>query len=131
MEPFVVPVSVRFRDCDPMGHVNNAVYLTYFEVARAAWMQQIQGTAELPFILAEATVTFRSPAVFGEVLQVALAVESIGSKSWRFGYKITAETGREVAVGSTAQVAYDYAASKTVPIPDTLRRQLEGLLVAQ
>ena len=31
------PVEVRFRDCDPMGHVNNAVYLTYLELARFAY----------------------------------------------------------------------------------------------
>ena len=35
-------LMVRFRDCDPLGHVNNAVYLTYLEQARfTLWRQQI------------------------------------------------------------------------------------------
>ena len=37
MWKFEHEIEVRFRDCDPMGHVNNAVYLSYLESARFAW----------------------------------------------------------------------------------------------
>lgn len=126
MDPVVVRVPVRFRDCDPMGHVNHAVYLTYFEVARTEVIRRLFGKISFPFILADAQVSYRSPATFGEDLLVRVEVESVGTKSWRFRYLATeAESGREVAVGTTVQVAYDYAAGRSVPIPQEWRRALQ------
>ena len=67
MEGFrvVVPIQPRFRDTDAMGHINNAVFVTYFEVARTAYWQAMTGMAHyerVPFILAHTTIDFRSPA---------------------------------------------------------------------
>jgi acyl-CoA thioesterase FadM len=53
-------------------------------------------------------------------------VESIGSKSWVFGYRIAGSDGREVAAGRSVQVAYDYAAAKTIPLPEAVRAKLTG-----
>ncbi len=36
-------IEVQFRDCDPLGHVNNAVYVTYFEIARVAYCRDALG----------------------------------------------------------------------------------------
>ncbi len=52
--PWITREHVRFRDCDAMGHVNNAVYSTYLEQARIA----ILGGLE-PFILARVEIDFR------------------------------------------------------------------------
>ncbi len=124
-------ILVRYRDCDPLGHVNNAVYLTYFEMGRVEFWRTVMGTAcdraeDWPFILAEATVTYRSPARFDERLRLTVGVESIGGKSWVFGYRLLGADGREVATGRTVQVAYDYAAQKTMPLPDAIRAKLAG-----
>ena len=124
-------IDVRYRDCDPLGHVNNAVYLTYFEVGRVEFWREVMGTAgakadDWPFILAEATVTFRSPARFTERLRLTIGVESIGTKSWVFRYRIAGPDGREVATGRSVQVAYDYATAKTMPVPEPIRAKLAG-----
>ncbi len=124
-------IQVRYRDCDPLGHVNNAVYLTYFEMGRVEFWRAVVGATasraeDWPFILAEATVTYRSPARFDERLRLTIGVESIGTKSWVFAYRIAGADGREVATGRTVQVAYDYAAAKTIPLPDDIRRKLAG-----
>jgi len=124
-------IHVRYRDCDPLGHVNNAVYLTYFEMGRVEFWRAVMGARvdradDWPFILAEATVTYRSPARFDERLRLAVAVGEIGGKSWTFAYRLTGSDGREVATGRTVQVAYDYGAKKAIPLPDDVRRKLEG-----
>jgi acyl-CoA thioester hydrolase len=124
-------ILVRYRDCDPLGHVNNAVYLTYFEMGRVEFWRQVMGVTEgradeWPFILAEATVTFRSPARFNERLRLTIGVESIGTKSWVFGYRLTGADGREVATGRSVQVAYDYAGQRTIPLPADIRARLAG-----
>ncbi|MGI8783214.1 MAG: acyl-CoA thioesterase [Acidobacteriota bacterium] len=137
--PFMIRIEVRFRDLDAMGHVNNAVYLTYFETARSAYYRRLTGKKlkaleEFDFILAEVTCSFRSSAYFGETLLVSLGVTEIGTRSFVFEYEVTEEdSNRLVATGRSVQVMYDYAAKKTKPIPSELRGkmvELEGRPIA-
>lgn len=125
--PYQHSLTVRFRDCDMYRHVNNAVYLTYCEEARAAYWQALMGPdfAGFDFILAESTLTYRSPALFGETLDIALWVSRMGTKSFELSYRLTErEGGREVATGRSVQVMYDYEARASVPLSDALRERI-------
>jgi acyl-CoA thioester hydrolase len=127
MEGFrlTVDVTPRFRDTDAMGHVNNAVYLTYFEVARMAYWRALTGSAsygQVPFILAHTTVDFRSPALVNEALVVGIRVPRIGRSSFDCAYRVeTKEGARLVCEGRSVQVIYDYAKGASYPVPDDLR----------
>ena len=79
MAAITAVLDVRFSDCDPMGHVNNANYLTYFEQARVEFLRHHHLGWTLPFILAEANVRFLAPARFGDTLHVHLTVGHIGT----------------------------------------------------
>ena len=71
----VAPLRPRFRDTDAMGHINNAVYVTYLEVARQEYwraFKQDDNYRAVPFILAHVDVDFRSEALMDETLDVAL-----------------------------------------------------------
>jgi acyl-CoA thioester hydrolase len=120
----------RFRDTDAMGHINNAVYVTYLEVARQVYwarMDEHSDYRRVPFILAHVTVDFRSEALVNEVLEVGIRLAWIGAKSFSFVYLIREKrSGRTVVEGSTVQVCYDYAKKQTLPMPDELRRSLES-----
>ena len=121
------PVEVRFRDCDPMGHVNNAVYLTYLELARFAYWKaaEIERLAgEVSYIIARVEIDFRSPAVTGDVLDVGIRVTGFGRTSFSMAYEIRDAEGRLVATAKSVQVAYDYAAGKTVPLPDAIKQRI-------
>jgi acyl-CoA thioester hydrolase len=126
---FTKRVEVRFRDCDPMGHVNNAVYLTYLEVARFAYWQHVFAggdDARAGFILARVECDFRAPAEAGDVLEVRLAVDRIGRSSFDFrGEILRPGDGRLIHESRTVMVMYDYAKSVAVPVPDQVRRRLE------
>jgi acyl-CoA thioester hydrolase len=121
---FVHRLDVRFRDCDPMGHVNNAVYLTYLEQARFAyWRDRLPG--ETPgVILARAEIDFKLPARYGDVLDIRMSLERIGRTSFTYAYEIVDQLGRLVASARTVQVIYDYAAAKPVPISEDLKGRL-------
>ena len=129
--PVVVPIVVRFRDLDPMGHVNNAVYFTYLEMARVAYYQRLgkgRTARDFDFVLAEVTCRYRSPASLGETLLVGIRVPWVGSKSFGFKYKIyESTTGRLVAEGHSVQVMYDYEKQQTRPVSDELIAALEAL----
>lgn len=126
---FAVEEEVRFRDLDALGHVNNAVYLTYFEHARVGYFQHLglvgEPGREWFFILAEARCTYRYPARLGDRLRIATGVTDMGRSSFRMGYLITRTAdGRVVATGETVQVAYDYVAARPVPVPADVRRRI-------
>jgi len=130
--PFTVAfdLSPRFRDTDAMGHINNAVYVTYLEVARQEYWKRIsrvQDYRRVPFILANVTIDFRSEALVNEQLEVAVRCEWIGTRSFAFAYEIREKSSRRLVVEAvTVQVCYDYEAKRSLPMPAELRRQLEA-----
>ena len=123
-------LSVRFRDCDAMGHVNHAVYFTYFEQCRLTCWREQTGvpSPHARVIIARAECDYRAPAHFGDELEIRLEVGDIGRSSFTLKYQIVqATSGALVAVGSTVMVSYDYPAGKSVPLPDAARELLERL----
>ena len=129
--PFTVvhEMHPRFRDTDAMGHINNAVYITYLEVARQVYWQRLAQASDyrrVPFILAHVTCDFRAEALVNEVLDLGIRCEWIGVKSFAFVYEIRErQTRRRVVEATTIQVCYDYATKQSLPVPAELRRQLE------
>jgi acyl-CoA thioester hydrolase len=135
MEGFrlAVPLRPRFRDTDAMGHLNNAIYVTYFEIARAEYWRAMTGDPDyqkVPFILAHTTIDFRSPAYVHETLEIGIRVSKLGTKSFECEYRIEDEaTRRLVCEGRSVMVIYDYATLRSMPMPDALRaefRRFEG-----
>lgn len=124
-----IPLEPRYNDYDTKGHVNNAVYLTYFEMARVrAWLDVVGGSADAPFILAEATVRFVKPAHIGTPLAIAMETADVRTKAWVWRYRVLdARDDSVVAEGSTVQVMYDYEAGRTVVIPPEIRARLEAI----
>jgi len=124
-----IPLAARYADYDTKGHVNNAVYLTYFEEARAAaWVDGCGGSADFPFILAEATVKYVSEAMIGQALDIEIHTAEIRTKAWVWSYIIRDQSDqRIVAEGRTVQVMYDYERHVTMPIPEDLRARLAAL----
>ena len=121
-------LDVRFRDCDSMGHVNNAVYFTYLEQCRLTFWRQLtgEGSPLSRVIVAHAECDFRSPALFGDRIEVGLNVGEIRRSSFVLVYQINhVESGRRLADGKTVMVTYDYAAGASVPIPPATRSLLE------
>ena len=129
-------LQVRFRDCDPLGHVNNAVYLTYLEQARLIlWRRQIgltwstRAAQGLPrgegFILARAEVDFRAQVHAGDELEVRLSLGKFGRSSATYEYEVAqASNGEIVATAKTVQVWFDYDAERPVPISDEIKEAL-------
>lgn len=142
---FTHRLEVRFRDCDPLGHVNNAVYLTYLEQARFSHWRALWGFRRLPrpkgvpggeaeptpgVILARAEIDYRIPARDGDVLEVRLGVSAIGRTSFSYDYEIVDQAGRIVAMAKSVQVMYDYTAGTPVPVPDYIRELLTRTVAA-
>jgi acyl-CoA thioester hydrolase len=113
-------LSVRFRDCDAMGHVNNAVFSTYLEQARIA----IVGGLET-FILARVEIDFRAELRAGDDIEVRSRCSRIGTKSFDLEHEIWTRD-RKVADAKSVMVGYDYAVGASAPLTDDQRKRLES-----
>lgn len=128
---------VRFADTDAMGHVNNAVYLTYVESARVAWwsdvtgesIQREPGRAE-GLILAEADVAFRAPVFHGEAVTVESRPTRIGRTSIGLEHRLTAARpggpARLVATCRSVIVRYDYVSEGPIALDADLIERIEA-----
>jgi len=121
-------VEVRFRDLDAFGHVNNAVTTSYVEHGRIRYLRDVLGfspVGEMPMILAMIQVDYVTPIYFGEFVDVASRVDWIGTTSLAMSHRLTAgEDEHEVARATSVLVAYDYAESKPMPVPQVWRSTL-------
>jgi acyl-CoA thioester hydrolase len=130
---------VRFGDTDALGHVNNAVYLSYFEAARGGYYASLTGhpfgqgpeAARHTFVIAEAHVAYRQPAFFGERLACECRVAWISRSGFGLDYRVVSEggaaaPGRLVADGSTVQVMVDLATGRVARFPAELRSAIEA-----
>lgn len=129
MTRFVTDIQMRFRDIDGMGHVNNAVYLSYAELARTRFYMQVAGKRtldEIDFILAHIDIDYESQSVWGDQIQVAVWPSKIGTSSFTLRYEITEKrSGRVLARARSVLVTYDYDKKKSKPIPPDFRKVLE------
>jgi len=122
-----VAIDVRFADTDAMGHVNNAVYLTYCEMARIRYWTDVTGEPVLPghegaesLILAEARITYRAPVYHGEAVTVETRATRIGRTSFTLEHRLTAcapnDLPRLVATSDSVMVRYDYETERPAPL---------------
>ena len=118
--PYVHRDRVRFRDCDAMGHVNNAVYSTYLEEARIGVLGDL-----IDFILARVEIDFRSELRNGEDVEVRTRCSRVGTKSFDLEHVISASGGRVVAEAKSVLVAFDYTLGESVAVSETLRARLQ------
>jgi len=132
MEGFrhVTPITVRFRDIDAMGHVNNAVFFTYLETARVEYMRgvvfrtQSRKLPEAGLILAKISCDFKKPIFYGQPVEVGTRVTQIRVSSFLVEQRIEAG-GQLAALSQAVVVRYDYEAGVSVRIPDEFRTRVE------
>ena len=125
------PITIRFADIDVMGHVNNTVYLHYFEEARIAWFRELVGQEwdwhNAGVILARNEIDYVRPLLFNDQGEVEVTVREIGTKSLTLTYRVfrvVDGVDQLVATGGSVLVCFDHKTQKTVPVPELWRERL-------
>jgi acyl-CoA thioester hydrolase len=120
---YEIPIEVRFRDIDAMGHVNNAVYVTYFEHGRAAFFRDVFGVrsvSDIDFIVARMVVDYRRPVLLSDTVKLQLCLAKVGRTSFTVDYLLLA-SGEVAAEGRSVQVFYDFKKGAKKPVPPGFR----------
>jgi len=124
------PIQIRFSDCDMLQHVNNAIYLQYFETARINFFN-----IELPnwdwtksgIILLKNIVEYKVPLYLTDICKVEIECSHIGIKSFTFTYKIQVKKDKNVitkTIGESILVCYDFTQEETINLPTELKNAL-------
>ncbi len=121
-----IPISVRWRDMDSMGHVNNAKYISYLEEARVRWMLGVDGvsmTDRIAPVVAATNVNYKRPLVWPNDILVELFVERLGSSSITIGHRILDQKDQSVLYsdGNVVVVWIDTQTGKSASLPDAVR----------
>jgi acyl-CoA thioester hydrolase len=129
---YVHTERVRFGDLDAMRHLNNVVFLRYFETARIAYLREIvpghdpanPERDEFGLIFAECHINYRSPVYFDEVVDVHCTIGNVKRSSFRVQFEMRVGS-RLAAEGYGVLVGFDYSAQQAAQLPDVLRETLE------
>lgn len=129
IQPF--KIQVRFSDLDVLGHVNNTIHLSYFEMARIHYFKELLGQNwdwhSFGMVLVKNEVEYLKSILLFDEPEVIIFTEHIGAKSFTIGYEIFVRN--EIYIkGRSVQVSYDAKTQKTIEIPRTMRSALEQLI---
>lgn len=121
-------LEVRFADIDVMGHVNNAIYLSYFEQGRINFFREMVGTEwnwkSMGIIVARNEVDYLKPLLMDEEAYVVAEMSEVGNKSFQMKMRVfKKEDGQEIdcVKGVVTLVCFDYKKQATIPVPDEWR----------
>lgn len=116
-------IHVRFRDLDPLNHVNNAVFNTYFEEARIDFIRAVPELNRsmgdgFSFVLAHLDLKYVNPVFYQESLVIGSSLQSIGNSSVKAIQVLFNDKGQTKAVAKTTGVWYDVADKKPARLPE-------------
>lgn len=117
-------IQVRFSDLDVLGHVNNNIYFSYFEMARIHYLNELLGTdwnwEKFSFVLVKNEVEYLKSVLLNHEPLIYVYVDTIGTKSFSLLYELTVN-GELFAHGKSIQVCYDPSVKQTIDIPDAMK----------
>jgi acyl-CoA thioester hydrolase len=127
------PIQIRFKDMDALNHVNNANHITYFELARVKYFDDVVSEevnwSEKGIILASISVQYKIPVLLKDKISVYTKCTRLGNKSFDLTYSLVKEMNEkeiELATGSSVQVCFDYRNQATTPIPESWRKKVNA-----
>jgi acyl-CoA thioester hydrolase len=130
MKTVITPIQIRFVDIDRMGHVNNAVYLSYLETARLEYFKELGGVIDWyneGVILGRVEINYKVPVRLTDIIYVKTWCTRIGNKSFDLSYSIMKKNNEpeiEMVNSLSVLVCYDYGLKKSIEIPGQWRKWL-------
>lgn len=114
-------MQIRFNDIDLLGHLNNAVYIQFFDLGKSRYFQDVLPEAvdwkHINIVVANINCDFYSPTYITEPIAVLTTVTRMGEKSFTLEQRIVnSDSGDVKCVCRTVMVGFDLATGKSAPI---------------
>lgn len=131
----VTDIQTRFCDFDVLGHLNNAVYSTYIELARVHFYQDILGMdlTQTTGVVANFNIDYKRPVKFGTPLAVLSRAETNDGRTvnMTFLFANAKDHSKVYAVATQRMVAVDPQTSQLSHLPKRIQRDMELLMVGE
>ena len=116
-----IKIQMRFNDIDMLGHLNNSVYFSYFDIGKADYFNTIRGTknhwGKLDIVIANINCDFIAPTYYTENLVVKTQVTHFHNKSFHVLQALMNETTSEIkALCHSVMVGFDPATGTSAPL---------------
>lgn len=128
---FSVPLQVRFSDIDGYMHVNNGVYFSYLEHARALYLYQYCGwdVMDVGTVVADLHISYKKPIHAFDQVSAFIRCKSVGNSSFVLEQVLAGVTEKQqetvYATASVVMVSVDMKTMKPISIPEPYRLKLE------
>lgn len=128
--PFIHEIHPRFRDLDALGHVNNAVLVTFLEQARFHWWRGYLGGRPFEaegFLIARVEADYKIPILLEDQVRIEVRCTKIGTTSFALAYRVLrGADGALFAEAKTVQVMLDFTTHRPSPLTTEARAWLEA-----
>jgi acyl-CoA thioester hydrolase len=130
--PTVISLPVAWGEMDALNHVNNTVYFKYFESARLAYMESIEGWGILReqgmvSVLASTSARFKVPLTYPDTIDVGARVTEIAEDRFEMQYAVYSHRHQRIAAqGQALVVTIDRESGRKTPIPPALKNRIAG-----
>ncbi|MBQ8423713.1 MAG: acyl-CoA thioesterase [Coprobacter sp.] len=125
-----VPVQLRFNDIDSLGHVNNSIYFSFYDLGKIRYFStvrpEMKEIRDIDLVVANVNANFLMPIFLQENVSVQTTTVSIGNKSVKLAQQIVNDSGDIKAVCETILVGFDFKSGETKLISDEWRRAIEA-----
>lgn len=120
---FTTPIQPRYGDFDMLGHLNNANYVTYFEIARLHYFFEIGWALDdVSNVVAHFDIDFLIPVLPKQEIICAIKTLSLGGKSFQMQYELMSKDGDiSYSKAHSVQVCIDKHSGKAIEIPKKIR----------
>lgn len=120
-------IQVRLTDIDILGHVNNSIYLVYFEMARIHYFNHMVGPdwnwLEEGVVLVKNEVEYFQPVFLHDQPEIKLFLKHIGNKSFTLAYELYVKE-KLCTTGSSTLVGFNSKQQQTIEIPERMKTAL-------
>lgn len=123
------PVQLRFSDVDQLGHVNNSVYFSLYDLGKTAYMRDVLGERvdyrRTSMVVANLNANFFAPVFFTDRLAIETSTVHLGNKSFVLWQRAVCEDSGEVKCECrTVMVAFDVETQLAIPIPQAWKEAI-------
>lgn len=124
------PLQMRFNDIDMLGHLNNSIYLTFFDLAKTKYFAAVNGEpvdiSKMGLVIVNINANFCAPTFFNEEVEAETAVSHIGNKSLTMEQRIVRVKDRQVKCACTTILAgFDLKTGTSIPVAEEWVEKLE------
>lgn len=130
--PIEFEQPIAWGDMDAYGHVNNVLYLRYFETARVRYFEDFEGMAlgddgHIKPVVATISCQYKRPVVYPDVLKMRVGVRQLGNSSLTMICEMISPKVGLAAIAEAVIVLFDFKSQRPTRMPESLRQAIETI----